>query len=62
MSGRIAYAWTAGGKWYASPVPAGDPGGYRPRNEYDTRAALEAEVAQRRMELRWEWEGADAAG
>lgn len=54
---RIAYAWKAGDKWYVSPVTAGDPRGYRPSNEYDTREALEAEVAQRRMQLTWEWEG-----
>lgn len=59
MSGRIAYAWTAGGKWYASPVSAGDPKGHRPRNEYETRDALEAEVRQRRMDIVWEWDGID---
>ncbi len=61
MSGRCAYCWKAGTKWYASPVTAGDPNGYRPRNEYDTREELEAEVTQRRMELVWEWEGADGS-
>lgn len=54
MSARKAYCWKAGDKWYASPVPAGDPNGYRPRNEYGTREALEAEVTQRRMELMWD--------
>lgn len=59
MTKRKTYCWKAGGKWYASPVTAGDPSGYRPRNEYDTREALEAEVRQRRMGLVWEWEGID---
>lgn len=59
MAQRVAYAWKAGGKWYASVVAAGDANGHRPSNEYDTREALEAEVRQRRMRLTWEWEGGD---
>lgn len=59
MSARVAYAWKAGDKWYASIVLPGSPDGYRPRNEYTTRDELIQEVAQRRMALVWEWEGVD---
>lgn len=59
MARRITYAWYSSntGKFYLSVVQAGDEAGYRPRNEYDNRAALEAEAAQRRLAVTWEWEG-----
>lgn len=56
MARRIAYAWSAGDKYYLSLVQAGnpDPDSYRPRNEYDSKQALLAEAAQRRLNVTWE--------
>lgn len=54
MASRTAYAWEDiyTGKFYLSVLPA--TARPRPRNEYATREALEAEAGRRRLSILWD--------
>lgn len=50
---RTFYGWNEGGKFYLSALPASEVE-MRPRNEYASKEAAEAEAKKRRATIEWE--------